>query len=547
VVTRRRSGKAAAGLSGLRGIRVRSLSAIKTHHRKATGRGAVRLALVLGLVSGALRAQCPDGTPPPCGPRPAPRSVAVLDFLNESRDTLDAYLADGFSDEITSRLGQIRRLVVTSRTAVRRLPNAATLTPQALGHRLNVTYLVSGGVRRGVGRVRVSVELLRAATGVTVWSNQYDRPDGDLLAIEQDLAVAVAGAIAGRLLPAEQAVLAEQPTRSAAAYDHFLRGNYYLAQRTGAAARRALGEYQDATDADPGFVRARARAAYAYGLFLDWGWVYPGLTDDSLIARGLRETDLVLRDDSLLSDGWMARGELLGHQGPRSMPGAAQAFARAVALDPRNAEAYHQYAWTLLVTGRDSAAVTLYHRALEVDPTRAITLDELSLVPLVHRQYTEALAWEDSALAADPTAFWVLNDRAHTRMLLGDLEGARGDAEAARRLGPPGFTYWGEAVLAILAARRGDTLSARATAMRLAAGIAEPGRPSIQEARWISAALAASGERERAMAFLLSVPAGRRSAELWFFLRFPELDPLRGDPRFQQLLDEAKPLQPPDP
>ena len=503
---------------------------------------------MLWVVPGRLRSQCPDGTPPPCGgaaAHPAVNSVAVLDFLNESRDSIDAYLADGFTDEITSRLGQVHRLMVTSRTAVRRLPNAATLTPQALGHRLNVAYLVSGGIRRGIGKVRVSVELLRAATGVTVWSSQYDRVDGDVLAIEQELAVAVAGAIAGRLLPAERAVLAERPTRSASAYDHFLRGNYYLAQRTGAAARQAIAEYQDATAVDPGFLRARARTAYAYSLYLDWGWSYPGLTDDSLMARGLREADLVLSQDSLLSDGWMARAHLLAHRDLRSFAGAAQAFDRAIALDPGNAEAYHQYAWTLLIMGRDSAAIALYRHALALDPASAITLDEFSLIPLFQRHYAEALLWEDSALAVDSTAFWVLNDRAHTRLLLGDLAGARADAEAARRLGPPGFSYWGEAVLAILVARSGDTATARATAIRLGASLTEPGRPTVQEARWISAALAAAGERERAIALLESVPAERRGAELWFFLRFPELDPLRHDPRFQRLVEEAKPLQAP--
>ena len=512
-----------------------------------TGGGSIHVGLAVWLAlcgaAGPLCAQCPDGTPLPCGRggAPAGRSVAVLDFLNESRDTADAYLSDGFTDEITSRLGQLGRLVVTSRTAVRRLPHAATLAPPALGRALGVQYLVSGGVRRGVGRVRVSVELLRASTGVSLWANQYDRPDGDLLSIEQDLATAVAGAIAGRLLPAERATLAAQPTRSATAYDHFLRGNWYLAQRTGAATQRAIAEYQAATADDAGFVQARARTAYAYALYLDWGWPYPGLPDDSLVARGLREADLVLRQDSQLSDGWMARAYLLSHRDPRRLAGAGAAFQRAIALDSGNAEAYHQFAWTLLISGHDSAALAMYRRALAVDPARAITVDEMSLSFLVRRRYGEALALEDSALALDSGAFWVYNDRAHTRLLLGDLAGARADAEAARRLGPTGSTYWGEAVLAILAAREGDSAEARSRAGRLARSLAEPGRPTVQEARWIGAALVAAGEREQALDLLESVPVERRGALLWFFLRFPELDALRAEPRFRRLMAESRP------
>jgi len=507
---------------------------------------AYRAVLMLALVAAPARlgAQCPDGTPQPCE-RTATRAaqgVAVLEFLNESRDSADAYLADGFTDEITSRLGQLGRLVVASRTAVRRLPHAEQLTPQALGRELHVGYLVSGGVRRGVGRVRISVELLRASTGVTVWSSQYDRADGDVLAVEENVAIAVAGAIAGRLLPAERALLAERPTRSAAAYDHFLRGNYYLAQRTASATRRAIAEYQAATAQDSAFVRARARAAYAYGLYLDWGWPYPGLGDDSLVARGMREADLVLQQDSLLSDGWMARAYLLSHRDPRSPAGAEAAFRRAIALDPGNAEAYHQYAWLLMISGRDSAAAATYRRALAIDPARAITLDELSLMFIVGRRYAESLVWQDSALAIDSAAFWVLNDRAHTRMLLGDVAGARADAERTRRLGPQGFTYWGEAVLAILAAREGDTAQARSIADRLAESIEDPRRPTVQEARWIGAALTSAGEREDALDFLERVPPERRGAELWFFLQFPELDALRSEPRFRQVLDSSRPV-----
>ncbi len=132
---------------------------------------------------GALRAQCPDGTPPPCGPRPsrpavpapAPTSIAVLDFRNLSPDTSDAYLAGGLAEELTTRLGQVERIVVKARTAVERLRDAGAMNTAELGRALNVVYLVSGSVRRAGPRLRVSVQLLRAATGVQAWANQLDR------------------------------------------------------------------------------------------------------------------------------------------------------------------------------------------------------------------------------------------------------------------------------------------------------------------------------------------------------------------------------------
>ena len=109
----------------------------------------------------------------------------------------------------------------------------------------------------------------------------------DLLAIEEDIAREVATAIGGRLLPAEQATLALRPTGHPEAYDHFMRGNYYLERRTPDAGRRAIEEYDAAVRLDPVFVKALARVAHVHAIFLIRGWQYPGLGPESLLARGL--------------------------------------------------------------------------------------------------------------------------------------------------------------------------------------------------------------------------------------------------------------------
>jgi len=132
-----------------------------------------------------LVAQCPDGAPPPCrsgraASAPAPsNTVAVLYFDNLSRDTADAYLADGLTDEITTRLGQIERLTVTSRTTMQRYRGRVG-DPQTLARTLRVAHLVNGSIRRGPGRLRVGVELVRARDGVQLWTESYDRTDGDV-------------------------------------------------------------------------------------------------------------------------------------------------------------------------------------------------------------------------------------------------------------------------------------------------------------------------------------------------------------------------------
>jgi len=474
------------------------------------------------------------------GSAAGPAAVAVLYFDNLSRDTADAYLADGLTEATIVRLGQLERLAVKSRDAVRRYRGSPHEDPTALGRTLGVGYLASGSVQRVGTRVRVTVDLVRAATGVQVWGQQYDRTAADLLTIEEDIAREVTRSIAGRLLPGEQAVLAARPTRVPEAYDRFLRGNYYLAERTAPSVSRAIKEYEVAVRLDPGFTEALARIGYGDGLILYWGWDYPGVARDSLLARGLAATERALRQDSTSSDAWMARGFLLTYEYPHTYDGMRAAFQRAIALDPRNAEAHHQYAGMLAELGDDSAAVAACHRALAIEPDRPITLVQLADLRLSERRYVEGRRWLDSALARDPAFQFAYAFRALLGLHLGDLAAARRDGEMAVRLSP-GVTVPGEAVLAMLDAATGDTGSARARVARLGREAPASDRPTSGD-YWISAALVAIGERERALVLLERIRP--RGVKLWSYLRYPEFDPLRGDPRFQQIFTESRPPGP---
>ena len=486
--------------------------------------------------------QCPDGSPPPCGGRAthlaAPNSVAVMYLDNDSPDTSDAYLADGLTEDITTKLGQIARLAVTSNTTMRRY-RTATLDPGALGRELRVAQLVSGSVRRAGHRIRVNVELLRARDGVQLWADAYDRTDADLLGIEEDIARAVAGAIAGRLLPGEQAALAERPTQNPEAYDHFLRGNYGIAQRAPDAARRALTEYQAATALDPAFARAYGRMGLAYALFIDWDWPHPGLTDDSLLALDSAAADRALQLDSQSTDGWMAKGYLMVYRHPATFEGVVPAFERAVALDPGNAEAHHQYASLLMAMGRDSAAAAEYRRALALDPQRAITLDNFGTMRYMEHRPDEALRFLDSAIAVDPRAYYAYADRANMRLFRGDVAGARADAEAVARTQPAGYEVQSGPLAATLQALDGDTAGARAQLDRVAAQLPDPAHPGYTAAEWIAVAYLRIGDRDRALSVLESVRP--RGLNLWFALRDPGFDPIRDTPRFRALVERTRP------
>jgi len=499
-----------------------------------------------------LQAQCPDGSTPPCraaradpGRRPGVllNSVAVLYFDNLSPDTADAYLAEGLTEELIARLGQLPRLAVKSRAAVQRFRQSGT-DPLAAARGLRVARLVTGSVRRGGNRLRVTVELVRASDGEHVWGDLYDRRDADLLAVEEDITRAVAAAIGGRLLPAERAALAAGPTASPEAYDHFLRGNHFLLARTGGSITRAIEEYEAATRVDPRFADAFARMAFGYGLFLEWNWPSPIKSRDSLLARAVAAADRALALRPASSDAWVARGQLLSvpdpsYRSPLREDAILQAFDRAIALDPRSAEAHHQYGGRLLFRGEDSAAVAAFRQTLAIDPERPLTLTALALERVVARSYAEARRWLDSALTVDPTFAIGYAHRATLALKLGDLAQARTDGEMAIRFGT-GYRLPGLAVLTMVDARSGDTLAARARLEELLRAVVDSLHPSPRDARYVGPALLATGGENRLLEFLERVEP--RRATLWFDLRLPEYDSVRANPRFQRLVEESRPL-----
>jgi len=463
----------------------------------------------------------------------------VLYFDNISRDSGDAYIADGLTEELIASLGRIERLQVKSRTAVQRYRGRPIDDPTSLGRTLGVAHLVSGSIRRGGDRLRVTVELTRASTGVRVWGDTYERSSSDLMAVEADIAQAIATGVGGRLAPTEQRVLEARPSTNPEAYDHFLRGSYLIAQRSPTAARRALAEYETAVQLDPRFARAYGRTGLAYGLFYDWNWPYPGLDRDSLLARGAAAAATALRLDSLSADAWMATAALRVFRNPMTFAGAEEAFRRALALDPRNAEAWHLFGVTLASLGRDSAAVAALQQALELEPERVITLYNFGFLLNIQRRYAEARRFEDSAVAIDPQAYYPYANSAAQALSQGDTARARAAVAAALRTRPADYLVNSEPMVAALEALSGDRSAARSRMEHLMASLADPQHPSSAEGYYAAMGFVWIGERERALAVLESTRP--RGLMIGYYMRDPAFDPIRSEPRFQRLVAATRP------
>jgi adenylate cyclase len=465
---------------------------------------------------------------------PAPNSVAVLYFANASRDSADAYLADGITEEIATSLARIARLHVVSPVVVRRAQRASGDDPARLARALGVRHLVEGSVRRAGLEARITARLLGPDARTTLWTDAYTRPTSDLLALEAEIAQQVASGVVGALLPDERRSLAAARV-DPEAHDHVLRGNFLLARRSVDAIRRAIAEYEAAVAADSLYAAAWGRLALGHALLRFWAGLADSRTPEaeSLQVRGERAAARSLQLDSSLSDSWAALGYLRLYRDPIGMRGVLGAFRRAVAGNPNSAEAHHQLGTGYLWYGDTVASRVELLRALELEPGRLVTFDNLSTLSLVERRFAESLRWADSALAVEPTHTYALVRRAMAFALLGDSAGALLAAESAERLvRSPDLHHPQCVVLGML------HLPAARPVCNAALGEARSALDSAE-------AYVSMGDVERAAtAYAAAVQSGR-SLFLWLGLMEPYLEPLQSDPRFPRLMEALRPAEGP--
>jgi serine/threonine-protein kinase len=462
-----------------------------------------------------------------------PRLV-VLPFANLGSPE-DEYFADGMTEEITSKLAGISGLrVIARQTAIQYKGSAKSA--REIAEALDVDYVLEGTVRTdrvsdGTGQMRITPQLIRASDESHLWADPstVDLVPGEIFRIQAEVAERIAQSMNVALLEPEREELAVRPTESLEAYERFLKGNYYLGQRTASGFRTAVVEYEASSRADPAFIQPLARAGYTYAMLVGWGWEYEGLPADSLLARGLAAADRAISADPANSDAWMARGFLLTVANPLTYEGVTDALEQAIALNPQNAEAHHIYGWVLGVLGNARDAIPHFHRALALEPGRLITLSSLAELSMREHRFDEARRWADSALAVDPGYWFAYTWRARVQLQAGQIAEARRDAELALRLSG-GEPVHALTAMAMAVARAGDSTAARGFVER-ALRIAK--KSAAAPARFGAMALVGLDD-DRAVRLLERIRP--RGVLFRATLRMPEFDPIRDHPRFQALL-----------
>ena len=299
-------------------------------------------------------------------PRP---SIAVLPFDNRSAKQDDTYFVDGIHDDILTQLSKVSGMRVISRTSVEQFRDTK-LPIKNIAEQLGVAQILEGGVQRAGDRVRVTVQLIDAATDGHVWAENYDREltAANIFAIQSEVATAIAAALKATLTADEKTRLNAIPTQNLEAWEAYQLGKQRMARRTSAALAEAERFFREAIERDPEFALAHVGLADALTLQVD----YSGKPRDATLTEAEATLAKAFQLDRNLAEAWASSGSVA--QARAQNDTAERAFRRAIELNPNYAPAHQWLSLTLRHGTRLQEEHKHAQRAVDLDPLSAITV-----------------------------------------------------------------------------------------------------------------------------------------------------------------------------
>lgn len=460
--------------------------------------------------------------------QPPISSIAVLPLKNLSGNAEQEYFADGITEELIGRLANIHGLRVISRTSAMRFKDTRQALPD-IARLLHVDAVLEGSVVRDGNRVRVNAQLIRGATDEHVWAAEYERESRDIISLQDDLARAIAEHIQITLTPQEQQGLSASNIVDAEAYENYLKGRYYLNQRTEDALKKSVSYFQRVIDKDPNYALAYCGLADSYALLGFRGRIPSQQTLAQAKAAALK----AIRLDPMLADPHASLAFIAEtHEWDWAL--AEREYNRALELSPGDARTHNWYAGYLTYVGRSDQAIAEAKRARDLDPLSLPINNALAGRLLVAGRYEEAMQQVRQTLDLDAhfapahqTLGWAYLNKGQKQDAIREFQEAvnlsgNDDADFLLDLG---FAH----------AVSGDAKEARKILANLkqlhAQGLAPTGSVGIL--------YGALGDKDQAFSWLEKAFA-ERDPELTY-LKVPNrrFEPLRKDERFQQLVQRV--------
>ena len=459
-------------------------------------------------------------------------SIAVLPLVNLSADPENEYFSDGIAAEVLSALTRVHGLRVAASTSSFAF-KGQSVDLRTVGEKLRVRHVLEGNVRRAGSRVRIAVQLVSAADGLTLWTERYDRELADIFAVQDEIAQSIAEALARTLVGGERhaALIVGEPRQRGAvnpdAFELYLRGRHLMEQRNDGMLE-ALRCFQQAIQLAPDFSACHAGIAYslvAFGIYYELRPhdAFPQARDAADRALAIDPTDalaLVMRAHTALWYEWDYRR-------------AEEMARRALELAPGLYLAHHCLGLVLAAQGQFEEAIDAMQRARSLDPLSEYATAELAWVLILAGRWQQAIRELEPAVARHPLATELRRPLAFCLFYAGRLEEARTALQRVLELNVG--DRWGCTNLVQVLAALGETTEAQRLASEIEQRAPHEPIPPLGIAimhHWL-------GDDERALQWLeLSVEA----RDYWLvMMRFdPSMKRLRQDPRFASLLQRVR-------
>lgn len=453
------------------------------------------------------------------------QSIAVLPLENLSGDPTQDYFADGMTETLITNLGKFESLRVISRTSVMQYKRARKPLPE-IARELNVDAIVEGTVLQSGDRVRITAQLIRAAPEKHLWAESYERDLRDILALQSDVARAIANEVQIRLSPHQQLRLAGHRQVNPQAYEAYLRGLHESREWTDEGTKRSIYYLEQAVQKDPNYGDAWARLSRAYANSSYFGWQPREMANLKARQAALRALEL----DETLAEAHVSLAWLM--QDEWDWAGARKELQRALALDPNYADAHQIYGFHLTMMGRLDESIAQMKRALDLDPLAGNKHNSLGAALYLAGRYDEA--FEQFRQTPDPD---VNSGQRHRRMAdIYERKGMHNEAEAE--------------LLTLLRIAHREKVASLVERTYLTSGYAEAKKTLLREdlkqaqskakngqpvAFQIAGDYAVLGQKDEAFQWLERAYQ-KRDPPLIFLKSGDRLESLREDPRFHDLL-----------
>jgi serine/threonine protein kinase/Flp pilus assembly protein TadD len=453
------------------------------------------------------------------------RSIAVLPLENLTGDPGQQYFTDGMTDALITTLAQVGSLRVISRTSTMHYRDSRKTLPE-IARELGVDAVVEGSVVRSGNRVRINAQLIQAPTDRHLWAKSYERDIQDVLVLQNELARTIASEVQIQLTPNEQARLGNTRPVNPEAYEAYLRGRFFWNKRNKEAINKSIEYFNEAIRLDPGYAAAYAGLADAYNVTGCGAPAGLTMTEGGPKARAAALKAVELDENS--AEAHAALGSEKGcYEGDQT--GAENEYRHAIALNPNYATAHHWYA-VLLLGWRNQEGLDQIQQALRLDPVSPNINGLYGNLLMETRQFDKAVEQFRKTVELDPQQY-------NSRMRLGFAYAvvhryaeAESEFKKAEDISPGSLYTFG--ALAYVYGLEGKRTEAGKMLPEVRAKALKAGHPWL-----VCLVYVGLDQKDEAIQWL---EKAYEQGDFYFDLENPLVDPLRSDPRFQDLERRAK-------